>query len=159
MCPDSPVLSALPFPPTCFPTMLSKKQPNVGEPLGRMVWREEEGPSPQLPGLPPLLSLGWQLALRPRAGTHCCYLLLGSQLVAQLPTALHCCQWTEWQVGGTPLWQQVGGGGKLSSSWQGQAAHSPPPVSLPLPQACAGGWTEHGQPGPRSLLGNLFLPV
>lgn len=123
--------------------------------------REEEGhleggPSHQLPGFPLLLSWGWQLALTPRAERRCCYLLLGRQLVTQLPTALHCSQWTGWQVGGIPLWQQVGGGERLLSSWQGRSDHPSIPLHLPLPHACAGGWTKHGRGWPVVPPGESF---
>lgn len=76
--------------------------------------------------------------------------------MTQLPTALHCSQWTEWQVGGIPLWQQVGGGERSLSSCQGRSAHPCTPLLLPLPHACVGGWTEHGQGWPVVLAGETF---
>lgn len=45
------------------------------------------------------------------------------------PDSPHYSQWTEWQVGRIPLWQQVEGGGRLSS-WQGQPTSLTPPPYL-----------------------------
>lgn len=118
---------------------------------------------PPAAGPPPLLALSWQVALRSRTGRHGCpstphpLFFFGEAAGDTATAAPHCSQRTGWQVGGGPLWQQVEGGGRSLSSRRGQPAQPCTPLCPSLPQACAGGWTEHGQGWPAVLLSSHLI--
>lgn len=101
-----------------------------------------------LPARPPLLSLGWQLALKPRAGRHRWHLLLGRQRVTRLLTAPIIPSGQSGRLVGSRCgsrWQEEGG----QAAGKASLLSSPPP-----PPPCC--WRLDS--GPRSLPGT-FSPL